>query len=276
MAQYRYCFLLDSGNLVCNGAVHVLLPPEKTSGLFEPGSLVTIYGWRLSSEVPELFPLDQVQSTVRVLPLNEMVYWMMQSCISDGQYSHVRTPFFHEKLFSSFPPRLGLTTSVTTYPPFSHTMVEIVPPPLESGSIHFPARPGIASPGIGDETSVGAEVATGIVVAVGAEVAAGTVVVVGAEVAAGTEVAAGAEVTTGALVTSTVGLAKGVAVSGKWREEHEQAMIVIPATAPIKTSQNLLLISISLLLWGLGVQAAAAPMHMASIVHDKSHNKSIA
>jgi hypothetical protein len=70
---------------------------------------------------------------------------MMQSCILDGQYLQVKTPFAQEKVFNSFPPLLVLITEVITYVLFCHTMVETVSPLLESGSIHLPARPGIAS-----------------------------------------------------------------------------------------------------------------------------------
>jgi hypothetical protein len=43
---------------------------------------------------------------------------------------------------------------------------------------------------------------------------------------------------------ATVGVDEGI------RELHEQAMIIIPATAPIKTSQNFLRMSIYVLLSG--------------------------
>ena len=140
---------------------------------------------------------DQAQLTVSVLPLRDEVLCVMQ-CMPDGQYSHVKTPFDQDVFVTSFGPLPVLTTEVTTYPPFFHSIVDTVPPPLESGSIHFPAKPGIASwllYGWAGWTDWGVEVAEGI------------------------------------------------------RELHEQAISIIPAMDPIRTSQNFLRVSIYILLF---------------------------
>jgi hypothetical protein len=63
-----------------------------------------------------------------------------------------------------------------------------------------------------------------------------------AEVASGAEVAGGS--VTGGAVTNGAMVAVGVGI----RELHEQAMITIPATAPINTSQNFLRTSMCFLL----------------------------
>lgn len=73
-----------------------------------------IYGWRCKLDVPELFPLDQAQLTVRVFPFRATVCCMMQSCILEGQYRQVKTPLAQEKDFNSFPPLLELIMEVTT------------------------------------------------------------------------------------------------------------------------------------------------------------------
>jgi hypothetical protein len=157
--------------------------------------------------VPELPPSDQAQSTVRVSPLSETVCCVMQ-CMPEGQYSQVKTPLDQELFVSSFAPLPVLTTEVTTYSPFVYAMVDMVPPPLESGSIHFPTKPGMDSPPIAGEVARGASVAMGARAA-------------------------------------TVGVDEGI------RELHEQAMIIIPATVPIRTSQNFLRVSIGYLLFGI-------------------------
>jgi len=69
-------------------------------------------------------------------------------------------------------------------------------------------------------------------------------VATGASVATGDAVATGASVATGGSVTTGAAVGVGVGI----RELHEQAMITIPAMAPIKTNQNLRRISIRLLL----------------------------
>jgi len=85
---------------------------------------------------------------------------------------------------------------------------------------------------------VAGEVVTGAVVVTGASVAIGAVVALGGMVGSGGKVARGAEVARGTAVAVGVGM----------RELHEQAMITIPAMAPIKTIQNFLRISIDPLL----------------------------
>jgi hypothetical protein len=123
--------------------------------------MVQIYGWRLSEDVPEFPPSVHAQATVRVLPLTETVFCVTQ-CMPDGQYSQVNTPFDQELFVSSFGPLPVLTTEVTTYSPFVYSIVDIVPPPLESGSIHFPAKPGIGSWPLEGWTGWGAEVGLGV------------------------------------------------------------------------------------------------------------------
>jgi hypothetical protein len=84
----------------------------------------------------------------------------------------------------------------------------------------------MASPPVAGEVVTGTSVAMGAVVAIGGMVGRGGKVARGAEVARGSAVAVG------------VGMS----------ELHEQAMITIPAMAPIKTIQNFLRISIDPLL----------------------------
>jgi hypothetical protein len=89
-------------------------------------------------------------------------------CMPDGQYSQVRTPLSQKDFVTSFGPRPVLITDVTTYLSFCHSIVFMVPPPFESGSIHAPAKPGIASwPEVDGEVATGAVVASGATVAVG-------------------------------------------------------------------------------------------------------------
>jgi hypothetical protein len=90
----------------------------------------------------------------------------------------------------------------------------------------------MASPPVAGEVATGAVVATGDSVATGASVAMGGMVGRGGKVATGAEVAMG----------TAVGVGVGMS------ELHEQAMITIPAMAPIKTIQNFLRISIGTLL----------------------------
>jgi hypothetical protein len=137
-----------------------------------------------------------------------------------GQYSQVKTPFAQELVVNSFGPLPVLITDVTTYSPFWNSMVDMVPPPTESGSIHFPAKPGIGSWPVPDWFT---EVAGGKVA--GGNIAGGNV--------AGSCVAGGNE----------VGVDAGI------RELHEQAMMNSPAMAPIRTSQNFFRVSIWFLLF---------------------------
>jgi hypothetical protein len=133
---------------------------------------------------------------------------MMQSCILDGQYLQVKTPFAQEKVFNSFPPLLVLITEVTTYVLFCHTMVETVSSLVESGSIHLPARPGIAS-----RSAVAEAVGVGGLM-VGISVA--WVTACGATTVCKTAVAAGvaAGVVVSALVQATPAKSRQIAITG--------------------------------------------------------------
>ena len=194
-----------------------------------PVCLFIIYGWRWRTDVPELSTSVRDQLTVRAFPLSEIVVWVRQYQLA-GQYTQVRTPFDQDDFVTSLPPRPELTTEVTTYVPFCQAIVDRVPPPLESGSSHFPARPGSPSwpaSGWDDEDVSGATVSVGLA-AGGSMTGSG---VADERVADGS--GDGSAVSNGAMVACGVGV----------RELHETT-INIPAMLPIKTSQNFLFVPI--------------------------------
>ena len=94
--------------------------------------------------MPELCTSVRDQLTVRASPLSETAVCVMQYQLA-GQYTQVKTPFNQDDFVTSFTPLAEFITDDTVYVPFCHVMVDTVPPPLESGSIHFPAKPGSAS-----------------------------------------------------------------------------------------------------------------------------------
>jgi len=198
-----------------------------------------IYGWRWRTDVPVLCTSVRDQLTVRASPLSDTVVWVRQYQFA-GQYTQVKTPFDQDDFVTSFTPRLELTTEVTIYVPFCHAIVDRVPPPLESGSSHFPPKPGNASwPATGwdDEGVSGATVSVGL--ADGGSMTGGGVAdervadgsVVGNKVGGGG--VANSAAPNGAMVVLGVGI----------RKLHE-AMITIPAIAPINTSKYFLWVSI--------------------------------
>jgi hypothetical protein len=159
-----------------------------------------------------------------------------------GQYTQVKTPFDQDDFVTSFTPLAEFITDDTIYMPFCHAMVDTVPPPLESGSIHFPAKPGISSwPATGwvEEVVNGAKVPVG---SAGGNITGGSV--------------ADERVADGSVVGNKVGgddvanraVPNGAMVAlGLRRRELHVAMITIPATAPINTSQYFPCVSIYLL-----------------------------
>jgi hypothetical protein len=123
-------------------------------------------------------------------------------------------------------------------------MVDTVPPPLESGSSHFAAKPGTASwplTGWDEEVVNGAKVIIGN--GPGGSITGGSVA--DERVADGST--AGDKVGGGGVADRAI--TKGPVVGlGVGMRELQEAMITIPAMAPIITSQNFLRISICLLL----------------------------
>jgi len=117
-------------------------------------------------------------------------------------------------------------------------MVETVSPLTESGSIHFPAKPGMACC---PATGWVEEVVTGATVAIGSGDAGN---ITGGNVA-------DERVADGSGVGNAVGeggVANGAMVGlGMGMRKLHEAMIPIPAMAPIDTSQNFLCISINFL-----------------------------
>ena len=173
--------------------------------------------------------------------MSETAVCVMQYQLA-GQYTQVKTPFNQDDFVTSFTPLAELITEATTYMPFCHLMVDTVPPPLESGSIHFPAKPGIASwPATGrvEEVVNGAKVPIG---SAGGNITGGKVA--DERVADGSVV--GINVGGSGVANRAVPNEDMDALDAGRRELHE-AMITIPAMAPIKTSQYFPCISIYLL-----------------------------
>ena len=169
------------------------------------------------------------QLTVRASPLSDTVDCERQYQVA-GQYIQVSTPFAQEDLVTSLTPRLELITEVTTYVPSCHTMVETVPPPLESGSIHFPARPGSACwPAAGWDEAVANGARVGVASGSAGSITGGRV--------------AEDRVADGSGDGGAVGEGGMVAAGVEVRTLHA-ATISVPAMAPMKPSQNLLCICI--------------------------------
>jgi hypothetical protein len=130
---------------------------------------------------------------------------------------------------------LELITETTTYVPFCQAMVDTVSPLTESGSTHFPVRPGMAcwaEAGWVEEVAIGAPVASGNGEA--GNITGGNFADERVADGSGEGKAVGGGVVANC---ATVGLGVGK------RELHE-AMTAIPAKTPIDTSQNFPCISI--------------------------------
>ena len=137
-------------------------------------------------------------------------------------------------------PLTELMTDVTTYVPFCHSMVDIVLLPSACGSSHFPARPGTASCPVtvrDEEVGHGATVRVGI--GNGGSITGGSVP--DERVADGNT--AGDNVGRGGVADCAISDG-GVVALGVGMRELQDAMITIPAMAPINKSQNFLYVAI--------------------------------